>query len=204
MAEWAPRENGRDEPRQDVTGLLARWRGGDDAALDEVLAIVYQELRRMAGRYLGREQAGRTLQTHDLIHEAFLRLIDQRAVDWQNRAHFFAIAAQTMRRILTDDARRRATRKHGGGARRVVIDDVADVAGGGEADVVAVDEALHELKEVDEELARIVELRFFGGLTHDEIASVLGVSNVTVRRRFRVARAWLYRRLAGSEPVDGE
>jgi len=196
-------ENRGDEPRHDVTLLLAKWRGGDDQALDELVSLVYNELRRLAGRYLNHEYAGQTLQTHDLIHEAFLRLIGQRHVDWQNRAHFFGIAAQMMRRILTDHARRRSSAKHGGGLRRVVLDDVPDIAASSDAEIVAVDEALVELKEVDEELARIVELRFFGGLEHDEIAAVLGVSNATVRRRFRISKAWLYRRLSGREPVDG-
>jgi RNA polymerase sigma factor (TIGR02999 family) len=196
-------ENRWDEPRHDVTLLLAKWRGGDDQALDELVSLVYNELRRLAGRYLNHEYAGQTLQTHDLIHEAFLRLIGQRHVDWHNRAHFFGIAAQMMRRILTDHARRRSSAKHGGGLRRVVLDDVPDIAASSDAEIVAVDEALVELKEVDEELARIVELRFFGGLEHDEIAAVLGVSNATVRRRFRVAKAWLFRRLSETEPVDG-
>ena len=183
--------------------LLAKWRGGDDQALDELVSLVYNELRRLAGRYLNHERPGQTLQTHDLIHEAFLRLVGQRHVDWQNRAHFFGIAAQMMRRILTDHARRRSYGKHGGALRRVVLDDVPDLSARSDADIVAVDEALVELKEVDDELAKIVELRFFGGLEHDEIAAVLGVSNVTVRRRFRIAKAWLYRRLSGAEPVDG-
>jgi RNA polymerase sigma factor (TIGR02999 family) len=188
----------------DVTLLLVRWRGGDDQALDELASLVYNELRRLAGRYLNHESPGRTLQTHDLIHEAFLRMIGQRHVDWQNRAHFFAIAAQMMRRILTDHARRRSFGKHGGGLRRVLLDDVADISTRSDAGIVAVDEALVELKDVDEELAKIVELRFFGGLEHDEIAVVLGVSNATVRRRFRIAKAWLYRRLSRREPIDGD
>jgi RNA polymerase sigma factor (TIGR02999 family) len=196
-------DGGRQDPSHDVTLLLARWRGGDDQALDELTSTVYDELRRLAGRYLNHEGAGLTLQTHDLIHEAFLRLIGQRHVDWQNRAHFFGIAARMMRRILTDHARRRSYAKHGGGQRRVVLDEVPDVAGQGDAAVVAVDEALGELAAVNAELARIVELRFFGGLEHDEIAAVLGVSNATVRRRFRIAKAWLYRRLNGTGTGDG-
>ena len=190
---------GMDEPRHDVTLLLTKWRGGDDQALDELVSLVYNELRRLAGRYLSHESAGQTLQTHDLVHEAFLRLIGQRHVDWQNRAHFFGIAARMMRRILTDHARRRSYGKHGGGVRLVVLDEVPDVAADGGVEIVAVDEALVELHEVDAELAKIVELRFFGGLEHDEIAAVLEVSNVTVRRRFRIAKAWLYRRLSGRE-----
>jgi len=196
--------NRSDNARHDVTLLLAQWRGGDDQALDELVSLVYNELRRLAGRYLGHERAGQTLQTHDLIHEAFLRLIGQRDVDWQNRAHFFGIAAQMMRRILADHARRRSSGKHGGGMRQVAIDDMPDLAARSDAGIVAVDEALNELKEVDEELAKIVELRFFGGLTHDEIGTVFGVSSATVTRRYRIAKAWLYRRLSASGAVDGE
>jgi len=194
------RQNGKDEPRHDVTLLLVKWRGGDEQALDELVALVYTELRRLAGRYLRHESPGQTLQTHDLIHEAFLRLIGQRHVDWQNRAHFFGIAAQMMRRILTDHARRRASVKHGGRLRRAVLEEVPDIAAASDEGIVAVDEALLELKEVDAVLAKIVELRFFGGLEHDEIAAVLGVSNATVRRRFRIAKAWLFRRLSQREP----
>jgi RNA polymerase sigma factor (TIGR02999 family) len=194
-------ENESHAVRHDVTQLLGKWRGGDQDALDQLLSLVYDELRRLAARYLYHEGPGQTLQTHDLIHEAFLRLIDQR-VDWRNRAHFFGIAAQTMRRILTDHARRRAYVKHGGGVRHVVLDDVSDVAARGD-EILAVDEALTELKEVDEDLARIVELRFFGGLEHREIARVLGISSATVGRRFRIAKAWLYRRLKDGESAHG-
>jgi RNA polymerase sigma factor (TIGR02999 family) len=197
-----PKDRG-EPPQRDVTRLLAEWHSGDDKALDELLSVVYDELHRLAGRYLQHGNPGLTLQTQDLIHEAFLRLVGQRDVDWQNRAHFFGIAARMMRRILTDHARRRSSARRGGGARRVELDNVPDVASEGAADIVAVDEALVELEEVDAELAKIVELRFFGGLEHDEIAAVLGVSNATVRRRFRVAKAWLYRRLSGMEPANG-
>ena len=190
-------ESGRDESRHDVTLLLVKWRGGDEQALDELVSVVYTELRRLAGRYLRQERPGQTLQTHDLIHEAFLRLIGQRHVDWQNRAHFFGIAAHMMRRILTDHARRRSAAKHGGGQRPLVLDEVPDPAADGDAGIVAVDEALAELAAVNGELARIVELRFFGGLEHDEIAAVLGFSNPTVRRRWAMAKAWLFRRLQG-------
>ena len=187
------------DPRHDVTQLLGRWRRGDDQALDQVVSVIYGELRRLAGGYLNHERRGQTLQTHDLVHEAFLRLVGQRDVDWQNRAHFFGIAARMMRRILIDRARRRSAGRHGGAFRRIDLAELPDVASGAAGDVVAVDEALVELKDVDEELARIVELRFFGGLEHDEIAAVLGVSNATVRRRFRVAKAWLFRRLSDGE-----
>jgi len=185
---------GREPRREDVTGLLSRWRAGDDRALEQLASVVYGELRHMANRYLRQERSGQTLQTYDLIHEAFLRLMGQRHVDWQNRAHFFGIAAQMMRRILTDHARRRAAVRHGGGMRLVLADEISEEP---EDDVLAVDEALTELKELDEELARIVELRFFGGLQQDEIATVLGLSTATVGRRFRIAKAWLYRRLSG-------
>jgi RNA polymerase sigma-70 factor (ECF subfamily) len=186
--------------RQDVTRLLGRWHQGDDRALEQLLPIVYGELRRMAGRYLRREAGGRTLETQDLIHEAFLRLVDQRQVDWHNRAHFFAVAAQSMRRILTDRARRRASCKHGGGLRLVVLPVVPELPADGDEQILAVDRALIDLREVDQDLARIVELRFFGGLQQDEIAAVLGVSVPTVGRRFRLAKAWLYRRLSGRGP----
>jgi RNA polymerase sigma-70 factor, ECF subfamily len=188
-----------------VTQLLADWQAGDDHALEQLMPLVYGELRRLAGRYLNRERQGHTFQTQDLIHEAFLRLIGQRQADWQNRSHFFAIAAQMMRRILVDHARSRGARRHGGDVRQLVLDDAMDVAVHRDADLVALDEALTDLARVDESLARIVELRFFGGLDHDEIASLLGVSNPTVRRRWRVAKAWLYRWLSdGEAPPDGE
>jgi RNA polymerase sigma factor (TIGR02999 family) len=186
--------------QHDVTLLLARWHRGDAAALGEAASLVYDELRRLAGRYLGRERPGQTLQTHDLIHEAFLRLMDQRGVDWQNRAHFFGIAAQMMRRILTDHARKRGYKKRGGGGKRVELDDIPDVGARSHAEIVAVDEALTELEAENPDLAKIVELRFFGGFEHEEIAQLLGISEVTVRRRFRLAKAWLYRRLSGDEP----
>jgi RNA polymerase sigma factor (TIGR02999 family) len=175
------------------------WQAGDDRALERLMPLVYGELRRLAGRYLDREREGHTFQTQDLIHEAFLRLIDQRRVGWQSRAHFFAIAAQSMRRILVDHARRRAALRHGGDVRRLALDEVGDLAMPFDEDLVALDEALTELAREDETLARVVDLRFFGGLEHDEIATLLGVSNPTVRRRWRLARAWLYRRLSRSE-----
>ena len=196
--------NRSSEARHDVTQLLAKWRGGEDQALEDLVSIVYSELHLMAGRYLNHERPGQTLQTHDLIHEAFLRLIGQRHVDWHNRSHFFGIAAQMMRRILTDRARRRASCKHGGGERRVFLEEIPDVSARIDADILAVDEALTELRDVDEDLARIVELRFFGGLEHDETAAVLGISVPTVSRRFRLAKAWLYRRLSAGGQVDGD
>jgi RNA polymerase sigma factor (TIGR02999 family) len=188
-----------------VTQLLSEWQGGDDRALEQLMPLVYGELRRLAGRYLNHEREGHTLETHDLIHEAFLRLVDQRQVDWQSRAHFFGIAAQMMRRILVDHARRRGAQRHGGDVRQLLLDEVDDLALHRDADLVALDEALTELAAVDEPLARIVDLRFFGGFDYDEIAGLLGVSNPTVRRRWRLAKAWLYRRLSNGEaPPDGD
>ncbi len=194
-----------DVPQGGVTRLLVDWQGGDDRALEELMPLVYGELGRLAGRYLNREREGHTLDTHDLIHEAFLRLIDQRQVDWQSRAHFFAIAAQSMRRILVDHARRRGAHRHGGDVRQLLLDDVPDLAVHRDDNLIALDDALTDLAREDEALARIVELRFFGGLEHDEIAVLLGVSNPTVRRRWRLAKAWLYRRLSGNEvPLGGD
>ena len=153
-----------------MTLLLGEWRRGDREALDRLLPAVYDELRRLASRYLSGERAGHTLQTSDLVHEAFLRLVDQRSVDWQSRAHFFALSASMMRRVLVDHARSRGGKKRAGGLDRIALDDVPDQPQPRDADVVAVDQALSELAEVDAELARIVELRFFGGLKNDEIA----------------------------------
>jgi RNA polymerase sigma factor (TIGR02999 family) len=190
-------------PPDDVTRLLSRWSGGDDRALEALLPLLYDDLRRLARGCLSRERAGRTLQTHDLVHEAFLRLIDQRRVDWRSRAHFLAIASRMMRRILIDQARKRASGKRGAQRRRLDLDDLCDVPEPMDAEILAVDEALTELEEIDEELARIVELRFFGGLDHEEIAIALGISVATVGRRFRIAKAWLYRSLCGKEIVHG-
>jgi RNA polymerase sigma-70 factor, ECF subfamily len=185
----------------DVTRSLAEWREGDDSALDRLIPQIYGELRRLAGRYLRREREDHTFQTHDLIHEAFLRLIDQRHVDWRSRAHFFAIAAQMMRRILVDHARRRRYGKHGGALRKVAFDDVPELAVQSDMDVVALDEALAELSRIDETLVRVIELRFFGGMDHEEIAAVLGISKPTAQRRWRTAKAWLYHRL---QQQDGQ
>jgi RNA polymerase sigma factor (TIGR02999 family) len=187
----------------DVTRWLAEWRNGDERALERLLPLVYGELRRLASRYLDREREGHTLHTHDLIHEAFLRLVPQRHVDWQSRAHFFAVAAQMMRRILVDHARRRQYDKHGGTLQRIALDEIPDLTVRSDLDFVELDEALAELAQVDASLAQIVDLRFFGGLEHGEIASVLGVSKPTVQRRWRTAKAWLYRRLQPVEEPHG-
>jgi RNA polymerase sigma-70 factor, ECF subfamily len=179
-----------------TTMLLHAWRDGDRAARDELIPLVYQELRRLAAGHLRRERAGHTLQATDLVHEAFLRLGGDRA-DWRDRAHFFAIAAQAMRRILVDHARARQRQKRGGGALMVTLDTAvaAPEAGGRAIDLVALDEALGELEGHDPRKARTVELCLFAGLTGAEAAEVLAISVPTVRRDLRMARAWLAARL---------
>jgi RNA polymerase sigma factor (TIGR02999 family) len=194
-----------DAPEEGVTRLLEAWRAGDDRALDELMPLIYGELRRLATRYLRHERADHTFEAHDLIHEAFLRLVGQRQVDWHNRSHFFAIAAQSMRRVLVDYARRRGASRRGGAVRHLVPADEIELAIKTDADLLALDDALTDLAKQDGPLARIVELRYFGGFDHDEIAELLGVSNPTVRRRWRLAKAWLYRRLSESEiPAHGD
>jgi RNA polymerase sigma factor (TIGR02999 family) len=185
-------------PPRDVTALLGDWSRGDRTALDQLLPLVYAELRRVALRQLRKELADHTLQPTALVHEVFIRLVDQRQVDWQNRAHFFGVAASVMRRILVDHARRHGARKRGDGVRRVPIDEARDVAASNDLSVLALDHALARLETVDAELARIVELRAFGGLTIEEAAHVLGVSPSTAKRDWRTAKAWLNREL-GSE-----
>jgi RNA polymerase sigma factor (TIGR02999 family) len=183
-------------PPQDVSRLLIAWSNGDEAAIELLMPLVYEELRRLAHRHLGRERAGHTLQTTALVHEAYLRLVDQRDVRWQNRAHFFAVAAQMMRRILVDYARSRRFAKRGGGAQQVSLDEALLVSHEHAADVVALDEALNALAEIDERKSRMVELRFFGGLSiEEETAEVLGVSPGTVMRDWTLAKAWLQREL---------
>ncbi len=183
-----------------ITQLLGEWRGGDERALDELVPLVYEELRRLARHYFNRERKRPTLETRDLIHDAFLRLCDLQTVDWQDRVHFFAVAARIMRRILIDRARRRQNAKHGGGLAALSLDEIPDLAAEPDAGLMALDEALSELEAADETLATIVELRFFGGLSHDEIAAALGLSNSTVRRHWRLAKSWLHRRLGGEVP----
>jgi RNA polymerase sigma factor (TIGR02999 family) len=178
---------------QEVTRLLIAWGQGDQAALDELLPLIYQELHRMARRHLGRERGGHTLQTTALVHEAYLRLLDQQEMGWQNRAHFFAIAAQMMRRILVDHARARHYQKRGGGAQRVSFDEALVVSNERAAEVVALDEALTSLAEFDPRKSQMVELRFFGGLSIEETAEVLGVSPGTVMRDWTLAKTWLQR-----------
>lgn len=178
-----------------VTQLLVAWSEGDAAARDQLMPLVYEELRKLAHRYMGRERVGHTLQTSGLVNEAYLRLIDQSQVQWQNRAHFFGIAAQMMRRILVDYARSRHYAKRGGGARQVSLDEAAIVSEERAAEVVALDDALKGLAEMDERKSRIVELRFFGGLSIEETAEVLAVSPGTVMRDWTLAKAWLRREM---------
>src|SRR3954471_14795394 len=182
----------------DITTLLDEWSRGNARALDQLLPFVYQELRGIARRQLRLEREGHTLQPTALVHEAYLRLVDQRQVDWQSRAHFFGVAAQVMRRILVDDARRHHAAKRGNGIKRVSLDAALETPGRDEIPVLALDDALGRLEAVDRALARIVELRAFGGLTIEEAAHVLNVSPSTAKREWRTAKAWLAREL-GSE-----
>jgi RNA polymerase sigma factor (TIGR02999 family) len=182
-------------PKQ-VTELLIEWREGDEAALGRLMPLVYEELRRMAARYMRGEREGHTLQASALVNEAYLRLADHRNMQWQGRAHFFGVAAQAMRRVLVDHARTRDSGKRGGGQQQVVLEDAALAAVEPEADLVALDEALRELARLSERKARVVELRYFGGLSVEEAAEVLGVAPVTVMRDWRIAKMWLLRELS--------
>jgi RNA polymerase sigma factor (TIGR02999 family) len=182
-------------PPQEVSQLLIAWSNGDEEALEQLMPLVYEELRRLAHRHLGRERAGHTLQTTALIHEAYLRMVDQKEVRWQNRAHFFAVAAQMMRRILVDYARSRHFAKRGGGAQHVSLDEALVVSHERAADIVALNEALNALAEFDERKSRMVELRFFGGLSIEETAEALRVSPGTVMRDWTLAKAWLQREM---------
>jgi len=181
----------------DVTALLKRWSAGDAAAFERLVPLVHAELRRLAHREMGRERAGHTLQTTALVNEAYLRLVDSSRVRWQDRAHFFAMSAQLMRRILVDHARARRARKRGGGARQVELDEALVVSPERGSDLVALDDALQALAFVDARKAQVVELRYFGGLSANESAEALGVSPETVLRDWRLAKAWLLRELSG-------
>lgn len=193
----------KDLPRQEheITELLAEWREGNQAALDNLYPLVYAELHRLARRYMIRERKGHTLQTTALINEAYVRLVDQRNVKWANRSHFFAISAQIMRRILIDHARRHAYAKRGGGARQVSLEETATVVHGDLSEFLRLDEALKSLAELDPRRSQVVELKYFGGLNNDEIAGVLKISKNTVIRDWNMARAWLYRQLTGSAAI---
>ena len=184
----------------DLTGLLVEWGQGDKAALDRLTPLVYDEIRRIAHRYVQREREGQTLETTALVNEAYLRLAGSTNVSWQNRAHFFAVTAQVMRRILIDHARRRHYTKHGGEMQRVAFDEAIAAAAPvmsqpRAAELLALDEALEELAKLDARKSQVVELRYFGGLNIEETAQVLEVSPMTVRRDWRAAKAWLYKKV---------
>jgi len=186
-----------------VTGLLLAWSQGNDAALDELVPLVHQELRRLARRHMFGERPGHSLQSTALVNEAYLRLVNSRAVNWQNRAHFFAISSQLMRRILVDYARAKRYQKRGGGAMNITLDEAWMGLAEKGRDIVALDDALTALAEVDPRMSKVVELRFFGGLSVKETAEVLKVSSDTVMRDWRLAKAWLAREMGKSE-ADGE
>ena len=182
--------------KPEVTELLLAWSNGDDGALAVLAPLMQQELHKLARHYLSHERAGHTLQPSDLVNEAYLRLIDNHQVQWQNRAHFFGIAANVMRRILVDHARRRNELKHGAGAVQVSLTAVEQTEAERSTDVLALDEALSQLAELDPRKCQIVELRFFGGLNETETAEVLNISLRTIQREWNLARAWLYQQLS--------
>jgi RNA polymerase sigma-70 factor, ECF subfamily len=183
-------------PPEDVTQILEALSAGDQSAPARLMPLVYDELRRLAGRYLRRERPNHTLQATALVHEVYLRLIDQSRVNWQNRAHFIGVAAQMMRRILVDYARLHHGQKRGGYRHKLSLDDAAGFEKDKDVDLIALDEALGELARLDPGQSRIVELRFFGGLTLDETAEVMGISRSTVKREWLMAKAWLYSQLS--------
>jgi RNA polymerase sigma factor (TIGR02999 family) len=191
-----PAEQSSESPPEEITGLLLDWGQGNKAALDRVIPLVYQELRRLAHRQMRRERTGDTFQTTALINEAYLRLVDYARVRPRDRAHFFAIAAQAMRRILIERARSRRSTKRGSGAEKVSLDEVADVSKERAADLVALDEALTKLALIDPRKAQIVELKYFGGMTIEEVAEVVEVSTPTVEREWRMAKIWLHREVS--------
>lgn len=180
---------------QEVTQMLLAWSNGERAALDKLLPIVEAELHRLAHRHMSRERPDHTLQTTALVNEAYLRLIEQKRVNWQNRAHFFGIAAQLMRRILVDHARSHARAKRGGGVAPVSLNETAVVFEERSAELIALDDALADLAATDPRRSRVVELRYFGGLSNEEAAEVLGISPNTVMRDWKMAKAWLYREI---------
>ena len=179
----------------EVTQLLCLWSGGNRAALESLMEVVYAELRRLAHSYLRRERRGNTLQSTALVHEAYLRLIDQKNVTWQNRAHFFGIAAHMMRRILVDHARSRRASKRGAGISMLALDEAVAGSGPRDLNLVVLDQALETLAGIDPQQVRIVELRFFAGLSIDETAEALRISPATVKREWAMAKAWLYREM---------
>ncbi len=187
----------------DVTQLLVNWSKGDQSALEELMPLVYGELRRLAGSYLRRERSNHTLQSTALVHEAFMRLVNQHDVQWRNRAHFYAIAAQMIRRILVDYARSQHAEKRGSGAIKLELDEAMAVAQTGtDIDLLGLNDALDALAELDERQSRIVELRFFAGLSIEETAEVMHLSPASIKREWQTARAWLFRRMTRTSPHD--
>jgi RNA polymerase sigma-70 factor (ECF subfamily) len=185
-----------DAQASETTQLLRAWARGEPAALDQLTPRVYRELRRLAGHFMRNENSGRTIQATALVHEAYLRLIDVTNVDWEHRAHFFAVSARIMRNILLDTARSRNSAKHGGNQPRVNLDEIPDVSGRRGRELIALDDALNALAAIDARRAQVIELRFFGGLSVEETAAVMKVSPQTVMRDSRLARAWLKRELS--------
>lgn len=183
------------EKLQEISVILKDWSGGNRGSADRLLALVYDELRKIAGQYLRKEKSDHTLQPTALVHEAYMKLIDISDISWQDRAHFFAVSANIMRHILVDHARAKLTHKRGGDAQRISLEDADSFSDQQDVDLLAVDEALKELAKFDELQSRIVELRFFGGLTIEETAHVAGISPATVKREWTMAKAWLHRRL---------
>lgn len=183
----------------EVTQLLVSWSDGDKKALDKLLPLIYQSLQKIARQHLNRERASHTLQTTALVHEAYLKLIDQNSVHWQNRSHFFAIASQAMRRILLDHARRQIAEKRGGAENKISLEEIDAASVNPDENLIALDDALNELEKFDPQQSRIVELRYFGGLTVEETSEVLKISPRTVHREWAMARAWLYRTLTGEK-----
>jgi RNA polymerase sigma factor (TIGR02999 family) len=190
-------ESGEQPAVEEVSSLLRAWSGGDPRALARLTPIVYDELHRLARRYMKRERPGHSLQTTALVNEAYTRLVDYKRMQWQDRAHFFAVSAQLMRRILVEHARRHNL-KRGGGVQHVSLDEATIVGGDEDMDLVALDDAMNALARLDPRKVQVVEMRFFGGLSVEETAEVLKVSSVTVKRDWRAARNWLYRELTGA------
>jgi RNA polymerase sigma-70 factor, ECF subfamily len=198
---WFGTQLAMEQPNE-VTRLLIAWSNGDQSALERLMPLVHEELHRLAHHYMRNERPGHTLQTTALLNETYIKLIDQRHVHLKNRAHFFALSAQLMRRILVDHARRRKYRKRGGTAQRISFDEALVVSPENRGDLVALDEALEKLASIDSRKARVVELRFFGGLSVEETAEVLQLSKVTVMREWRFAKVWLYNSLSSLDHVD--
>jgi RNA polymerase sigma-70 factor, ECF subfamily len=191
-----------DSSQGSVTQLLIDWRNGDETALDKLIPIVHEELRRLAHYYMRRERPDHILQTSALINEAYIRLVDHKGMRWQNRAHFYAVAAQAMRRVLIDNARSRNYTKRGGGVNFVPLDEAADLAQKTVAELIALDDALTALASLDSRKSKIVEMRYFGGMSVEETSEALGISSVTVMRDWATAKAWLLREISSQDSIE--